>query len=121
MIKVSLDAGRESDALATARNVQKQRPKESTGYMLEGDIYVTKKKWPEAIAAYRNGLKNVGTTDLAVRLDASLRASGNAAEAEKGTMAWVKDHPKDREIRAYLAEMALGKKDFLGPLSMHTP
>ena len=43
MIKVNLDAGREADALTMARDVQKQRPKESIGYMLEGDIYVVEK------------------------------------------------------------------------------
>lgn len=114
MIKVSLDAGREGDALAMAREVQKQRPKESSGYLLEGDIHSSKKSWPSAITAYRTGLKNVGTTDLAVRLDAALRASGNVAEAEKGTAAWVKDHPNDRDVRMYLAEMALGKKEWAG-------
>ena len=112
MIKVSLDAGREGDALAMAREVQKQRPKESSGYLLEGDIHSSKKSWPAAITAYRTGLKTVGTTDLAVRLDAALRASGNVAEADKGTAAWLKDHPNDRDYRMYLAESALGKKEW---------
>ncbi len=43
-----------------ARDVQKQRPNESIGYLLEGDIYARQKAWTEAIAAYRNGLKKVG-------------------------------------------------------------
>jgi putative PEP-CTERM system TPR-repeat lipoprotein len=119
MIKASLDAGRDADALAMAREVQKQRPKESMGYLLEGDVHVSKGAWPAAIAAYRNGLKNAGTADLAVRLDASLRASGSVPEAEKGMAAWLRDHPKDREIRAYLAETALGKKDFPGAAAQY--
>ncbi len=68
-----------TDALAVAREVQKQRPKESMGYILEGDIHASKKAWGEAVAAYRNGLKQAGTTDLAIRLDATLRAGGSVA------------------------------------------
>ena len=117
MVKVNLDAGRDADAIAMARDVQKQRPKESMGYMLEGDIHVSKKAWPEAVAAYRNGLKNVGTTDLAIRLDASLRASGNVAEADKVIAGWQREHPKDRDSTRYLAEMALGKKDYRGAVT----
>ena len=119
MIKVTLDAGRDAEALAMARELQKQRPKDSSGYLLEGDINVAKKAWPAAVAAYRNGLKNAGTTDLAVRLDAALRYSGSVAEADKSLAAWLRDHPKDREIRAYLAETDLGKKDYAGAAALY--
>jgi tetratricopeptide (TPR) repeat protein len=74
----------------------------------------SKKAWPEAVAAFRNGLKYSSTSDLAIRLDASLRAGGNVAEADKFMAGWLKDHPKDRDANAYLAEMAIGKKDYAG-------
>ena len=57
-----------AEAIAIAREVQKQRPKESIGFVLEGDIQATKKAWPEAVTAYRAGLKQVGSSDLAIRL-----------------------------------------------------
>ena len=112
LVKLDMESGREADAFAVAREIQKQRPKQSIGYVLEGDINVAKKAWPQAIAAYRNGLKNAGTYDLVIRLDAVLRYSGNVAEADKTLNAWLRDHPNDREIRMYLAEAALGKKDW---------
>jgi len=112
IVKVTLDAGRDAEALAMARNLQKSRPKESVGYMLEGDINMSKKNWSEAASAYRIGLKSVGTTDLAVRLNAALRAGGNVAEADKLIADWMRDHPKDRDVRAYLAELAIEKRDY---------
>jgi len=112
IVKVTLDAGRDAEALAMARNLQKSRPKESVGYMLEGDINMSKKNWSEAASAYRIGLKSVGTTDLAVRLNAALRAGGNVAEADKLIADWMRDHPKDRDVRAYLAELAVEKRDY---------
>ena len=61
LVALELDAGAVPSALAIARDVQKQHPKESVGYILEGDIYAKQKAWSEAIAKYRNGLKQVGT------------------------------------------------------------
>ena len=112
MVKANVDAGRDKEAMAIAREVQKQRPKESAGYLLEGDVHATRKAWPEAIAAYRNGLKTVGTHDLLIRLDGALRQNGNIAEADKSTFGWLRDHPKNREVRAYIAELALVKNDY---------
>lgn len=112
VIALDLNAGRLKQAIAMAREVQHQRPKQSIGYIFEGDIYASKKAWNEAAAAYRTGLKAVDSADLAVKLDTVLRNSGNQSEADKFASAWVKDHPKDVAFRLYLAQSALAKKDY---------
>ena len=112
IIELDLDAGRLPQAVAMARDVQKQRPKQSVGFIFEGDIYASKKAWNEAAAAYRAGLKQVGSVDLAVKLHAALRASGNLPEADKLATSWLKDHPKDSVFRLYLAQSANGRKDY---------
>ena len=119
LVALELDAGAVPSALAVAREVQKQHPKESVGYLLEGDIHAKKKNWSEAIASYRNGLKVIGTADLAIRLTAALRESGNAAEADKITASWLKEHPADRAFPSYLAETALAKKDYAGAARLY--
>jgi putative PEP-CTERM system TPR-repeat lipoprotein len=113
LIALEVDAGRVADAVTIARNVQKQRPKESIGYLFEGDIQATQKKWPEAAAAYRAGLEQAGSTDLATRLHTALTA-GNANEADRFAATWQKDHPKDNAFRLYLAEQAANRKDYAG-------
>lgn len=113
IIALEMDAGRVSEALAVARSVQKQRPKESIGYLFEGDINATQKKWSEAVAVYRTGLEKVGSTDLATRLQTAL-AAGNASEADRFAGTWLKDHPQDNAFRLHLAEQAAGKKDYAG-------
>jgi predicted Zn-dependent protease len=82
MIRLSVDAGRAADALGTAREVQRQRPNEAVGYVLEGDVRVSQKAWADAVTAYRNGLKNASAPELAMRLDAVLRQKGTPAEAD---------------------------------------
>jgi putative PEP-CTERM system TPR-repeat lipoprotein len=111
-IVLDVNAGKSAEALAMARDIQKQRPKESIGYVLEGDIRAKEKAWPDAIAAYRNGLKNAGTNDLAIRLTSALDASGNSAEAERFSASWLKDHPTDLTYRQYMGEIAIAKKNY---------
>ena len=95
--------------------MQKQRAKESTGYVFEGDVYASQKKWTEKRAgAYRAGLKQVSSTDLAVRLHAAL-AAGDAAEAERFAATWLKSRPKDPAFRLEPGSQAASvKKDYPG-------
>lgn len=111
---LQLDAGRSAEAVAVAKDVQKQRPKEAIGYIFEGDVYAAKKSWGDAATAYRAGLKAAGTNDLAIKLHGALVAGGNNAEADKFAESWLKEHPKDSRFRNYLAEAAMARKDFAG-------
>ncbi|MBK8894976.1 MAG: PEP-CTERM system TPR-repeat protein PrsT [Propionivibrio sp.] len=112
IMMLDMDAGRTSEALATARQIQKQRPKEAVGYVLEGDAHALKKSWNEAATVYRNGLKKSGDTVLAMKLHDVLEASGGASEAERFADGWLKEHAKDLRFRLYLAEAANARKDY---------
>lgn len=112
IMMLELDAGRTAEALAVAKQVQKQRPKEVVGYVLESDAYALKKSWNEAAEVLRTGIKQTGATELAVKLHAVLLAGGSTAEAEKFADSWLKDHAKDTQFRLYLAESANSRKDF---------
>lgn len=112
LIKIALEGNDTKNALDIARTVQRQRPKEAAGYILEGDIYAFGKSWPEAIRVFRSGLKLVAAPELTIKLHSSLMASGNAAEADKTAAAWLKDQPKDIAFRMYLGDRASGQKNF---------
>ena len=114
LIVLDLDEKKFQEALTIARTVQKQRPKEAVGYVLEGDIYAFQKNWDSAVAAYRGGLKQVNSTELALKLHSVLLASGKAAEADKLSFSWQKDYPKDAVFLAYLGDGALMRKDYSG-------
>ena len=110
LIALNLASGRVQEALDTAKEVQKQRPKQSIGYMLEGDIYASKEKWPEAVAAYRTGLKRVGSTELAIRVHTALTAVGKGADEFAAT--WLKENPEDREFRVHIARASMIGKNY---------
>lgn len=114
MIMLDVEAGRYTEALDRARELQKSHPKDTAGYVLAGDVHVAQKAWTEAANTYRAGLKIAeNSTDLAQRLYAALSASGQSAEGVRFGDSWLKGHPKDFKFRAFLAEMANGRKDYV--------
>lgn len=113
LIVLNLDGKKFPEALTMARTVQKQRPKEAVGYVLEGDVNAFQKDWGSAAVAYRSGLKQVNSSsDLALKLHAVLLASGKGAEADKFSATWQKDNPKDAAFLSYLGASAIARKDF---------
>lgn len=112
IMMLDLDAGRTTEALATARQVQKQRPREAVGFVLEGDVYAIQKAWTEAAAVYRNGLKQSGSSELAAKLHSALIAGGSGGEADRFAESWLREHAKDSRFRLYLAETANARKDY---------
>ncbi|CAN5728137.1 PEP-CTERM system TPR-repeat protein PrsT [soil metagenome] len=112
LIAVQTGLGKVPEALALARTVQTQRPGESAGYALEGDILSFQKNWESAAAVYRTGLTKVRATDLALKLHTVLLASGKRAEADKFADEWRKAQPKDASFLFYLGDIALSQKNY---------
>ena len=112
LIILSVEANKLPEAFAISKTVQKQRPKEAIGYVLEGDVNTSQKKWDDAAAIYRTGLKEAPSPELAIKLHSVLSASGKAADAEKFAAGWVKDHKDDVAFQFYLGDLAIAKKDY---------
>ncbi len=112
IIALNLAAGRRAEALATARKVQRQRPKEAAGFLFEGDIQASGRSWDAATVAYGAGLKATGAPQLAVRLHSALEASGAAARADSFATGWLKAHPKDDGFRSHLADRATARGEY---------
>ncbi|NRF66490.1 PEP-CTERM system TPR-repeat protein PrsT [Aquincola sp. S2] len=111
LVSQHLGENKHADALAVARLVRQQRPKEPAGYVLEGDIEADRRAWSAAIVAYRAGLKNAPSTELAVRLHGMLIRNGKPDEAQSFASAWRAEHPKDALFVLGLGEQALaGRK-----------
>ena len=114
LIMLDMQTSKGKNALTLAREVQKQRPKEAIGYVLEGDVHAAQKTWGDAANAYRAGLKIVPATEIAVKLHGVLLAGNNKAEAERLAAAWQKEQPKDYGFQMHLGEVALARSDFEG-------
>lgn len=111
-IAVYLAAGKPEEALADAKALQKARPKEAAGYVFEGEVLATQKKFSDAARAYAEALKRQPGPLLAIRQHVLLEAAGKREEADAALARWVREHPQDGVVRLYLADRDLGRKDY---------
>jgi len=107
-------------AVATAKTIQKQSPDSPVGYVLEGDIYATQKAWDSAATAYRAGLKQVTSAELAVKLHNALLDGGKTLDAEKFSLGWQKEHPNDTLFLLHLGDRATEKAEYIGAEKYYT-
>ena len=112
LVSLALMEKRPQEALDVAKDMQKQAPKDATGFALEGDIEVVRKNFDAANAAYKAAFVLSKTTDVAVRLHTGLRMAGKSAEADKLASEWVKDKPRDAAFRFYLGDIAMAQDKF---------
>lgn len=121
LILFSMQDKKFSEAQTLARTVQKQRPKEAIGYLMEGEVQLAQQKWDTAVTTYRGGLKEVpNSTEIALKLHSALIASSKTAEADKFSSAWLKDYPKDAAYQYYLGDVAIAKKDYAGAEKLYS-
>jgi Putative Zn-dependent protease, contains TPR repeats len=112
LAQVEVSAGRPDAAIVVARRLQSERPQESVGYMLAGDIEASRKNWVAAITAYRAGLDRGASTELAGKLYDALASAGQGAKAEGFASQWLNEHPKDASFRLHLGDVAVSRQEF---------
>ncbi|MDP1902416.1 MAG: PEP-CTERM system TPR-repeat protein PrsT [Rubrivivax sp.] len=112
LVQLALADKRSDNALAVARAVQKQRPTEAVGYLLEGEIESSQKRWGTAIAATRAALERSRTSEIAIRLHTQYVIAGRAADAERFAATWEHENVADVGFHSHLGSMAISRKDF---------
>ena len=109
---LSMANGRPQDAVAIARELQKKRPADALGYLMEGDAEASGKNWDAAISAWKSGLAKARTGELAPRVVHGLYESGKSGEAEKFVAAWMVQHPKDLSFLSQVGDQAIAGKQW---------
>ena len=107
LASLAMEDKKPDEALAIARTLQGQRPKEQVGYVLEGQIHAAAKAWDKAAEVLRTGLKEVGSPELAIRLHEVLLAAGKKPDADRLAAEWQRGHAKDAAFPFYLGSQAL--------------
>jgi putative PEP-CTERM system TPR-repeat lipoprotein len=102
--------GNHEQALAIARQIQKQRAESPVGYELEGNLLMAQKKPDLAVKAYERAFAISKNGPLIVKIHASLGQAGKGKEADKRLAQWLKEHPADIPSRMYLAGTHLAEK-----------
>ncbi|WP_404301684.1 XrtA/PEP-CTERM system TPR-repeat protein PrsT [Alicycliphilus denitrificans] len=111
LVRLAIADRRNDEALSISRLVQKQRPKEAAGYVLEGEIHVADRAWDKAVDIFRTGLKQVNSADLSIRLHEALLSAGRKPDADRWAAQWQRTQPQDATFAFYLGSKALALKD----------
>lgn len=111
LIAVMLRQKQALKAVEVARQLQKRRPDESVGYLAEGEIEASQKRWDQAIAAFRSAVAKPDGATAATRLHAAYLGGQRLPDAQRFADSWLKDHPNDAAFRLYLGDAALAMND----------
>ncbi len=103
---------RHDDALREAKAVQAQRPDQPFGHSMEAEIYVAQRKWDLAEHKYREMLKKFDAPVLVARTHAAMEAGGKRPQADAMAEEWIKQHPQDATVLAYLGERDIAAKRY---------
>ncbi len=106
-IAIAMKQKRVDEALQLARQLQQRRPDDAAGFVAEGEIEASQKRWDAAVAALKKGTIKRDGTAAATGLHSVLVAAQRAGEAGKFADAWLKEHPKDAIFLFYLGDTAL--------------
>lgn len=104
---LELRAGRNTEAMRIARQVQKQSVRSPLGFVLEGDVLMEERKFPQAAKAYETAYTIDKSGGLTIKLHSALTLAGNPDGAAARLAQWLRESPDDVSVRIYAAETAL--------------
>ena len=112
IVAVYLATGRPDEALRQARAAQAENPQQPHGHVLEAEVLFAQKKLDLAERSYRAALKKFDLPALAIRAHAVMQAAGKRGEAQSLAEDWIRHHPKDTAMLAYLADRDIAERRY---------
>lgn len=110
-VQLALKQQKPAEALQHAKDMQTRFPKLAAGWIAEGLVEQSQKRWDPALAAYRKALAMQEPVDAALRVHATLVAAQRQAEAQSFAESWSKSHAADLRFAVYLADQLMAKGD----------
>jgi putative PEP-CTERM system TPR-repeat lipoprotein len=117
-IELALRTNRTDDALAMARQLQKQNDKLAVGYAVEGDVLLVQKKPAQALPAYEKSLSISKSPEMLVKIAQVMAMNGKGKEAQARAAQWLKEHPNDALVSMFLADRSLAGKEYKPAISL---
>ena len=113
LVRLALTGRRFDEALGIARSVQKERPSEAAGWILEADVHVTQRRPDLAIESMRTALSRETTAESVRALHALYIVTRRLADAEALATKRLRDQPSDLDFVAYLGAIAQERQDYV--------
>lgn len=111
-VELAMRGSKPEEALAIARQMQKDDPKAAVGYVLEGDLLLTQKKTAPALAAFEKAYAQSNSPQVLIKIAQILSQTGKSAEAEARLVKFHTANPKDQLVGMVVADKYLAKRQF---------
>lgn len=108
-------AGRVAQGLTEAKELKRDAARPE-GWLMEGDLLASQKKWGDAVAPYKVVLQKKPTTYSVLRLHQAQVSAGQLKDAQATATRWLESHPDDLAMRVRFGEQLLVTKDYPGAL-----
>lgn len=95
--------GHYNKSLEYAKRLQNIQPELSLGYLLEGNVWLSKKDYKKSYSAYQAAWQKQQSADLAMKLFATANNNQEFDNAIKPLLTWMNKNPDDQTTRFYLA------------------
>lgn len=104
---LEIRAGHYPEAMAMARQIQKDAAASPLGFSVEGDVLMAQKKYPQAAALYETAFRLGENGVLVIKLHQAYTLSGKPGEADARLARWLKNVPEDSNVQLYGGDEAL--------------
>ncbi|MDB5766168.1 MAG: hypothetical protein JWQ61_982 [Collimonas fungivorans] len=127
LAEIAMRKNRPDEAIAFAREMQKQQGQENLGVLMEADILVQQNKHAQALPLYEKALARTKQTKVMLTIHGLLVRTGKQQEADQRLAQWMREHPTDVLAAMYAAESNIAKKQYkaaipqLEEILKHTP
>ena len=96
-----------AEAMAIARQVQRQAPQSPVGFVVEGNVLMAQNKFRNAAEAYEKAYGISKSGFLVTKLHTAYMLAGEPEQAEKRLSQWLKESPDDIDVRLYAANTSI--------------
>lgn len=107
LVAVDLRSGGPDAALTSADRLQKLPANLPAAALLPGDIYMSQRRFGDAVAAYSAAMKIAPSPPLVLRLAQAISATGQPDKAQAALQDWLAHHPDDLDAADILAGMEI--------------
>jgi len=99
-----------SRSLSFAKQLQRAQPSLSSGYLLEGNVWLARRDFKKANASFAKAWKHQQSAELAKKLFVTAERTSTLDEALKPLQTWLTKQPEDTAIRLFIASIYQSEK-----------
>jgi putative PEP-CTERM system TPR-repeat lipoprotein len=116
-VELAIQQGKTDDALALARQLQKDDPKSPVGFAIEGDLLLSQQKQAPALAAYEKAYALKNSPTVLVKISQLMVQTGKEGEAQARLVKHHTANPDDQLVGLMVADTYLAKRQFKQAIS----